>query len=228
MDGYVYPSEWLSTQRRRGEEYGGQQGAQDTGTHPRVGVVLESSYPPGTSFWLNPSTPGTSVRDPGTGYSQPEGNMPTQPAIPYYYGNVLSGPHGSRPERALRIVSGGSIIEPDSVFDEESGRTYQNHPTARYLFPNDPEEQDRADLQHKVFRMYNGGALYRAPVGSPRNVLEIATGTGIWAIQYATEHRQHPSLLSQLSFILRPLGIPHTIVTLRHAGRQLTQHYICS
>jgi hypothetical protein len=123
--------------------------------------------------------------------------MPTQSTTPYYYGYVLTASHGSIPEGALRIVSGGSIIEPDSVFDEESGRTYQNHPTARYLFPNDPEEQDRADLQHKVFRMYNGGALHRAPVGSPRNVLEIATGTGLWAIQYATEHRQYHSLLLQ-------------------------------
>ncbi|POS68737.1 hypothetical protein DHEL01_v212869 [Diaporthe helianthi] len=76
------------------------------------------------------------------------------------------------------------------VYDDESGRTYQNHPNARYLFPNDPEEQDRADLQHKIFRMYNGGAIYQAPVGTQRTVLEIevATGTDIWAIQYAVEH----------------------------------------
>ncbi|KAG8165789.1 hypothetical protein KVR01_004341 [Diaporthe batatas] len=103
--------------------------------------------------------------------------------------------------------TGGSIIEPDSVFDEESGRTYQNHPTARYFFPNDPEEQDRADLQHKVFRMYNGGALYRAPVVSPRNVLEIATGTGIWAIQYSWEHPESRVTGTDISRI-QPSRIP--------------------
>lgn len=221
----MYPSEWLSTQRRRGEGYEGQQEAQEPGTHPRSGVPLGSSYPVGAGFWPNTSNigaSGTSFRDTATGYTQPEGTVPTQPVGPYYYGNVLSASHSSRPERALRIISGGSIIEPDSVFDEESGRTYQNHPTARYLFPNDPEEQDRADLQHKVFRMYNGGALYRAPVGSPRNVLEIATGTGIWAIQYATEHRQH--LLSFHSSLLFQGFKHYSFDHSGHDGRRLTQH----
>lgn len=114
--------------------------------------------------------------------------MPTQSTTPYYDSHVLPASDEPIPERDLRIVSGGSIIEADSVYDEESGRTYQDHPTARYMFPNDPAEQDRADLQHRICRIYHGGALHRAPVGLPRNVLEIATGTGLWSIQYATEH----------------------------------------
>ena len=85
--------------------------------------------------------------------------------------------------------------------------TYQDHPTARYLFPNDPEEQDRADLQHKLFRMYSGGSLHRAPVGSPRNVLEIATGTGLWAIQYANEHPGSKIIGTDVSRI-QPSKIP--------------------
>lgn len=128
--------------------------------------------------------------------------------MPYHAGNVLPASNGPIPERALRIVSGGSIIEEDSVVDEESGMTYRDHPTARYPFPNDPAEQDRADMQHKIFRMYNGGALHQAPVGSPRNVLEIASGTGLWAIQYATEHREYnPSPLA-IPCLLRFAVIP--------------------
>lgn len=171
---------------------------------------MEHSYPSDSGLWLtrsNLGASGTSVRDPATGYPQPEGTLPAHSMAPYYYGNVLNASYGSHPERALRTVSGGSVIEPDSVFDEESGRTYQNHPTARYLFPNDPEEQDRADFQHKVLRMYNGGALYRAPVGSPRNVLEIATGTGIWAIQYANEHPESKVVGTDISRI-QPSRIP--------------------
>ncbi|KAK7731597.1 hypothetical protein SLS63_005283 [Diaporthe eres] len=138
--------------------------------------------------WPNPSNFGApSVRDPAA-YPQPGWTMTTQSATPYYDGHVLPASDDPIPERDLRIVSGGSIIEADSMLDEESGRTYQDHPTARYMFPNDPAEQDRADLQHKICRIYHGGALHRAPVGLPRNVLEIATGTGLWAIQYAAEH----------------------------------------
>lgn len=29
------------------------------------------------------------------------------------------------------------------------------------------------------------GALYRAPINEPRRVLDIGTGTGIWAIDFA-------------------------------------------
>lgn len=196
MDRYMYPSEWLSSQRQREAEYQGQPEEDEAGTHSRSGVQLAPSHPSHGNLWLNPSNigaPELSVRGPTMAYPQPGWTIPTQSATRYYNAHVLPASNEPIPERDLRIVSGGSIIEADSVFDEESGRTYHDHPTARYLFPNDPEEQDRADLQHKVFRMYNGGALHRAPVGSPRNVLEVATGTGIWAIQYAAEHREHKS-----------------------------------
>lgn len=44
------------------------------------------------------------------------------------------------------------------------------------------------DLQHHLFRMTMNGSLYAAPVSNPQNVLDIATGTGIWAIEFAEEH----------------------------------------
>jgi tRNA1(Val) A37 N6-methylase TrmN6 len=46
--------------------------------------------------------------------------------------------------------------------------------------PNDEQEQDRLDLQHHLFRLTAGGALYIAPV--PRDVqscLDVGCGTGI-------------------------------------------------
>lgn len=206
MDRYMYPSEWFSTPRQQGVRSEGQPEGDEAGTHSRSGVPLVPSQPSYGNLWLNPShagAPGTSVRDPAEAYLQTGWTMPAQPTTPYYGGHVLPTSNEPIPERDLRIVSGGSIIEADSVFDEESGMTFQDHPTARYVFPNDPAEQDRADLQHKIFRMYNGGALHRAPVGSPRNVLEVATGTGLWAIQYAAEHREHKSsslTVSRVSF----------------------------
>lgn len=41
------------------------------------------------------------------------------------------------PEEFMRIPSGNSIAEPGSILDEESGRTYYNHHTGKYFFPND-------------------------------------------------------------------------------------------
>lgn len=56
------------------------------------------------------------------------------------------------------------------------------------MFPNDAEEQNRLDLQHSVLRATLGGKLGLAPVNKPANVLDVATGTGIWAIDFAREN----------------------------------------
>lgn len=57
--------------------------------------------------------------------------------------------------------------------------------------PNDEEEQDRMDLLHHIYRLLLKGELHQAPISSdPHNVLDLGTGTGIWAIQFA-EYDRH-------------------------------------
>ncbi|CAI7639954.1 unnamed protein product [Penicillium pancosmium] len=52
--------------------------------------------------------------------------------------------------------------------------------------PNDEEEQDRMDLTHHIWLMMLGGELYNAPItSSPQNILDLGTGTGIWALDIA-------------------------------------------
>ncbi|KAG5947573.1 hypothetical protein E4U60_002920 [Claviceps pazoutovae] len=55
-----------------------------------------------------------------------------------------------------------------------------------YLLPVDENESDRLDFQHKLYLKVMDGNLGRAPVREPRQVLEVASGTGIWALEYAT------------------------------------------
>lgn len=45
------------------------------------------------------------------------------------------------PEELMREPTGESIAEPGSILDEESGRTFVNHDTGRYFFPNDAVSQ---------------------------------------------------------------------------------------
>jgi hypothetical protein len=54
-----------------------------------------------------------------------------------------------------------------------------------YKFPNDEREQDRLDLFHSMFRHMLGNRLFLAPIKEgPLRVLDIGTGTGIWAIEF--------------------------------------------
>ncbi|KAN0091943.1 S-adenosyl-L-methionine-dependent methyltransferase [Hyaloscypha variabilis] len=71
----------------------------------------------------------------------------------------------------------------------EHGRRYSAYKNAGYIRPNDEKEVDRLDMFHHVLKLVSNGKLYEAPI--PKNVqrvLDIGTGTGIWAIDFADEH----------------------------------------
>jgi hypothetical protein len=49
-----------------------------------------------------------------------------------------------------------------------------------YHFPNDDPEQNRLNLQHRIFRLCTDNKLYLAPIPVARqSVLDVGTGTGI-------------------------------------------------
>ncbi len=55
-----------------------------------------------------------------------------------------------------------------------------------YLLPKDDEEISRLDFQHFMLKSALGG-LYRAPIQRPMTILDVATGTGRWAIEMARD-----------------------------------------
>jgi hypothetical protein len=66
----------------------------------------------------------------------------------------------------------------------ENGRRYHKFREGTYNFPNDDSEQDREDMKHAMMVNLLGQRLHFAPIGdNPQNVLDMGTGTGIWAIE---------------------------------------------
>lgn len=101
-----------------------------------------------------------------------------------------------------------SMSATSSIFDfvEEHGRTWHRYHEGKYFMPNDIPEQERLDLQHSIaVRLFEG--LYLAPVEQPHRVLDIGTGTGIWAIDFANEHPESDVLGTDLSPI-QPEYVP--------------------
>lgn len=58
--------------------------------------------------------------------------------------------------------------------------------SAAYAYPNDGAEQERLQAQSDALTQLFDGNLFFAPLhrtGPPRRILDVATGTGDWAIQ---------------------------------------------
>jgi trans-aconitate methyltransferase len=93
----------------------------------------------------------------------------------------------------------------------ENGRRYHAYKAGNYPIPNDEREQDRLDLQHHIYSMLLEGELYTAPLESaPRRVLDVGTGTGIWAMDLADRFPDCQIIGSDLSAI-QPTIVPQNL-----------------
>ncbi|KAH6884873.1 S-adenosyl-L-methionine-dependent methyltransferase [Thelonectria olida] len=98
-------------------------------------------------------------------------------------------------DSAFKAASEGSVSFQTSLassvinYKLQNGRRYHAFREGSYLVPNDEEEQDRMDLVHHIFGLGLKGELFLAPIAKdPQRVLDLGTGTGIWAIDFADEY----------------------------------------
>ncbi|KAK0644278.1 S-adenosyl-L-methionine-dependent methyltransferase [Cercophora newfieldiana] len=74
----------------------------------------------------------------------------------------------------------------------ESGIRYHAYRDGKYPLPNDEVEQNRDDMKHSMTLMLCHGAHFLAPVGAALKgggeVLDLGTGTGIWAVELGDKY----------------------------------------
>ncbi|KAK1760216.1 methyltransferase domain-containing protein [Echria macrotheca] len=77
----------------------------------------------------------------------------------------------------------------DSIYDFpiEYGRRYHALRAGNYVLPNDQQEMERLDFVHEIIFRVLGHRLCLAPIDEKKieRVLDMGTGTGIWALEFA-------------------------------------------
>ncbi|OCL06317.1 S-adenosyl-L-methionine-dependent methyltransferase [Glonium stellatum] len=73
-----------------------------------------------------------------------------------------------------------------SVLDY-NGRRYHQFHDGKYIFPNDEKEQDRLDMLHHIYLLLQGGSIVTAPISNPNRVMDMGTGTGLWALDFSDQ-----------------------------------------
>ncbi|POR39313.1 Uncharacterized protein TPAR_00479 [Tolypocladium paradoxum] len=113
------------------------------------------------------------------------------------------------------IEDDGSIISStvslsESIFDYRNihGRTFQSSKTTEYWGPNDDRQNNGLDIAHHFITMLKNDRLFLAPIGhTPTKVLDVGTGTGIWAIDMADAYPSAEVIGTDISPI-QPTWVP--------------------
>ncbi|RSL49060.1 hypothetical protein CEP54_012626 [Fusarium duplospermum] len=105
-------------------------------------------------------------------------------------------------------------IEVDSIYEfhKENGRTYHAYRAGSYYYPNDLIEIERLNTQHETLKILLDGRSCLAPFDDenpPRKVLDIATGSGHWAIDLGDEFPEARIIGTDLSPIQSELVPPN-------------------
>ncbi|KAL1646551.1 hypothetical protein SLS58_003137 [Diplodia intermedia] len=134
------------------------------------------------------------------------------------------------PEQHIEVDTGfetdsavGSIEDQLSAYSQslsssvvdypvENGRRYHAYKDGAYFMPNDENEQDRLDLLHHMVMLVTGKRHFFAPVTKDglKRVLDVGTGTGIWAIEVADDHPDAEVLGNDLSPV-QPTWVPPNV-----------------
>ncbi|KAJ5794799.1 hypothetical protein N7457_001398 [Penicillium paradoxum] len=104
-----------------------------------------------------------------------------------------------------------SVLE----YEFENGRRYHSNRVVSLScfrgrrMPNDEEEQDRMDLTHHIWLLLLKGELHKAPVTNPQKILDLGTGTGIWALDIAEKFPSAKVIGNDISAIQPDWVVPN-------------------
>ncbi|CAO2647495.1 Nn.00g084170.m01.CDS01 [Neocucurbitaria sp. VM-36] len=149
------------------------------------------------------------------------------------HNNELEDMESSVSEEVPHIVpAGGDTVDPisddaDSAYGDvasetasltssimagrfENGRRYHAYQDGKYMFPDDEQEQDRLDIKYASLQLVLNDTVAFAPLEDPQQILDIGTGTGIWAIDCGEQFSGATVTATDLSPI-QPTWVPPNV-----------------
>lgn len=158
----------------------------------------------------NNATPTSTSPEPQT---TPERHSPstTAPSVPEHdipIDEAYEADNAGFNDADSAMDAGSVYSDSTSLYSEvmryrfENGRRYHGYKDGEYWGPNDDKQNNQLDLAHNLYLLTLDSKLFLAPIGdNPQQVLDIGTGTGIWAMDFAD---QYPSA-QVIGFDLSPI-----------------------
>ncbi|KAK0610315.1 Secondary metabolism regulator LAE1 [Lasiodiplodia hormozganensis] len=104
-----------------------------------------------------------------------------------------------------------SLASSVREYKMEHGRRFHAYKDGAYNFPNDDKEQDRLDMVHHMQMLAKDKKLFLAPLSAPpKRILDVGTGTGIWAIEAGDAYPNAEIIGNDLSPI-QPHWVPPNV-----------------
>lgn len=81
--------------------------------------------------------------------------------------------------------STSSLYPAVAGFRFENNRRYNSYRMGKWILPNDEQEQDRMQIIDQMLILVLNGERHTVPILQPQRILDVGTGTGVWAIEMA-------------------------------------------
>ena len=107
--------------------------------------------------------------------------------------------HESDDDDSLSYISDLSLASSVTRYRYENGRRYHAYREGSYYAPNDETYSNYETIVHHLWLLTLDDRLHLAPLSDPRTILDVGTGTGLWAVDMADAYPNADILASDLS-----------------------------
>ncbi|KAK8166561.1 S-adenosyl-L-methionine-dependent methyltransferase [Phyllosticta citrichinensis] len=102
-----------------------------------------------------------------------------------------------------------TIASSITTYRYENGRRYHAYRDGAYYQPNDERQAEAGKIENHLWLLTLNDALFLAPLADPQRVLDVGTGTGLWAIDMADRYPACEVIGTDLSPTQVPFAPPN-------------------